>query len=198
MNIEELLNKATNDHNTKQKIKYKTLKSEELYDFISQYEKFPKRDFSDQNRDYVLATYDNRIIGFSIMADKSKFANSLQNVISLSNIEVHEDFRNLGVASNMIDLTIKEIKKQNKIMLRTLPDELGEKYIYNQITNKLKKENVCFIPHNLSHIYNMLEKKVFDKKNINNKDKIKLMLELANKTLEHTVCKKYNIENIEQ
>jgi hypothetical protein len=108
------------------------------------------------------------------------------------------DCRNIGIASKMIDLLLEEVKKQNKILLRTAPDDLGKLYIFNQITDKIKKNDIDHIPHNLAIVFSILENKCFCKKKLNNKEKINQMNLLSNESLKHAICKKYNIDTIDK
>ena len=108
-------------------------------------------------------------------------------------VEVKSNKRNNGIASNLIDIALNEVKKENKILYRTTPKEDGVKYIFDKITNKVEELNIDCIPYNLTFIYKHLENNIFSKKDITeNKDKMKILYEVAN-----NMIKENNIEKIE-
>jgi ribosomal protein S18 acetylase RimI-like enzyme len=180
------------------KIKYHKVESENLNDFMSQYKRFPKREFISNNKTHFLATSDDQVVGYAILVNKSKTKmNNLKDVLMLSNIEVGTDFRNIGIATNLIDMIIKESKEKNKILLRTRPDELGELYVYDQITNKLNSNTVDNIPYNLDFIYYILEREGI-LTNKSNAEKIQELNSLSLKILNHEVCKQYDIDELEK
>ena len=150
MDIEKFLDKKTTT--------YTFVKADELYDFLYEKENLLDNTIG-ENRDYIFALKENNIVGYAILFDtENKLYDALKNTYTLSNIAVAKDFRNKGIATGMIDLMLDEVKKSNRILIRTKPDLLGKLYTYNKITNNAKDKNVYFIPHNLSFIYKTIEK----------------------------------------
>lgn len=148
-------------------------------------------------RDYLLAFKDNKIVGFAILYDKSQDAReALLNVTSLSMIEVDEDYWHQGIGTQLLEETIKYIKENERILKRTDPTPLGDKYIKDKFGNMLDNANVNYIPHNLIGIYQRLEAKYDKFKTLSSEDKIDLMNELSEKALSHDLCKRFEIKTV--
>ena len=180
------------------KIEYKVVKENEFYDFFNQYEDNLEIGITNTNRDHVFAIYENKVIACATLFNQENSARiPLKNVITLSNIRVNKDFKNKGIASNMIDILLDDIKKQNKILNRTDPDLEGKLYIYNKIKEKSKDKGVLVIPHNLTFIYSKIANSK-QHKELSYKDKISLMHNISKKMLEHKTFKEWNITDIEE
>lgn len=150
-------------------------------------------------RDYLLAFKDNKIVGFAILYDKSQDAReALLNVTSLSMIEVDEDYENQGIGTALLKEVINYIKENDRILKRTDPTPLGEKYIKDKFSKMLDDENVNYIPHNLTAIYQRLESKDEKFKNLSSENKISLMHELAEKALSHDLCRRFEVNDVKE
>lgn len=177
----------------KSQIKYHIVDEEQYDTFHEKIKKYQERHLYPHDRKFIFAVKNNEVIGLAILLDAEKDIEPLKNTLMLTNIEVKSNERNNGIASNLINIALNEVKKENKILYRTTPKEDGIKYIYDKITNKVEELNIDCIPHNLTFIYKHLENNIFSKKDITeNKDKIKILYEVAN-----NMIKENNIEKIE-
>lgn len=178
----------------------KLVKNEDIHFILRKHECFKETlGYVTHNRDYVMSIDKNKILGFAILFDKENSPmDSLTNVVSLSNIEVDEDYTNRGIATKMLNFIAEHIKENNKILKRTSPTEDGKNYIYNKFTQILKDKNVPYIPDNLDFIYSKLESNYFKNKTLSNEKKIKLLLKVSEDALKGQYCKKHNINSLEK
>jgi len=177
----------------KSQIKYHIVDEEQYDTFHEKIKKYQERHLYPHDRKFIFAVKNNEVIGLAILLDAEKDIEPLKNTLMLTNIEVKSNERNNGIASNLIDIALNEVKKENKILYRTPPKEDGIKYIFDKITNKVEESSIDCIPYNLTFIYRYLEENIFSKKDITeNKDKIKILYEVAN-----NMVKENNIKKIE-
>lgn len=148
-----------------------------------------------QNRDFILAKDNNKIIGFAILFRSEKGMTSLENVTSLSNIEIHEDYKRKGIATRLFQDVMEHVKLENKILKRTQPTDDGQNYIYKKFSNLLQENKIPYIPYNLSFLYERLSENDF-LKNKSNQQKISTLHQFEKKILEHQTLKKLDIKSL--
>jgi GNAT superfamily N-acetyltransferase len=178
-------------------VTYHFIKSKDLSKTLGNKVNLTNARINDANRDYIVAIIDDKIIGYAILFDTEKKRwDALKNVYTLSNIEVSENYRNKGVATNIIHKLLDTIKKENKILMRTSPDLMGKLYTFNKISNIAKNKNVPYIPHNLGFIYISLENSgQFTNKT--NSSKINLFNYVCSKMIQDPIIKEWDIHKLE-
>ena len=126
---------------------YKIVTENEFDSFFQIYENNLEIGIVPTDRDYIFAMDRNKVIGCAILFNQEKsFRMPIANTRTLTNIYVNKEYRNKGISSNMIDLVIKKLKEDNKLLRRTRPDLDGKLYIFDQITKKTKEKNLLVIP----------------------------------------------------
>lgn len=180
-------------------IMYSVIQHYDLNDFLNNYTNFENREFiQSESRRYIVATNKNKeIVGYACLVDNEKNnARSINGCLTLSNIEVLEQYRNKGIATNILNIVIDEVKKEGKILRRTAPDLMGKLYIYERIGEICNKKGVDYVPHNLTFIYESLSKnEKFIK--LSNEEKIESVNFFANKILEHEKVIEWDIRTID-
>lgn len=180
------------------KFDYKMVKENEFQDFFEKFEDELEIGIISSNRDYIFALDKNKVIGCAILFNQEKSLRMpINNTTTLSNIYVNKDYRNKGISSTMIDMLIKKIKQDNKILKRTEPDLDGKLYIFDKITYKTKENNLLVIPHNLDFIYFEIENNNLYK-SFNEEDKIFKMYQLSEKMLKHKTLIEWGIQDISE
>lgn len=176
---------------------YHFIKSKDLYKSLYDKINLTNARINDSNRDYVVAILEDKIIGYAVLFDTEKKRwDSLKNVCTFSNIEVSENYRKKGVASNIINLLMDSVKKDNKILMRTTPDLMGKLYTFDKISNIAKIKQVPYIPHNLGFIYISLENSGRFK-NKTNSLKMKLFNNVCSKMIEDPIIKEWDINKLD-
>lgn len=173
------------------KVNYVFVEEKDFENFFKEVNRLDWRNIATQNRDYIFAILDKNIVGFSILAKTYNNNSNFKDVITLSNIEVHKDYRNQGIGTNIINKTLDIVKNSNMILKRSRPEEDGEKYIFNKITNSIKDLNIPCIPYNLDFVFSSLENKVFNNGNFNHHEKIEMMNKVAETMLLNPAIHKY-------
>ena len=121
---------------------YKIVTENEFSSFFKDHEDHLEIGIIPTNRDYIFALDKNKVIGCAILFNQEKSLRMpIANTRTLSNIYVNKEHRNKGISSNIIDLVIKKLKEDNKLLKRTEPDLDGKLYIYDKITQKTKEGN---------------------------------------------------------
>ena len=103
--------------------------------------------------DYVVyATFNNKIIGFCLLKEIS---NEFESVIAIYSLNVLKEYRNYGIASNIISFVkqfVKNLNNQHDIVLGVTDNSLipfyqkNKFYIYNN-HHEYHKKNKYIIPH---------------------------------------------------
>jgi GNAT superfamily N-acetyltransferase len=145
------------------------------------------------NRDFILAKDNHKIIGFAILFRSKNGMIPLENVISLSNIEIHEDYKRKGIATRLFQDVMEHVKLENKILKRSQPTDDGQNYIEKKFSNLLQENKIPYIPYNLAFLYERLSENDF-LKNKNNQEKISTLHQFEKKVLEHPKLKNLEIK----
>jgi hypothetical protein len=179
-------------------ISYHLVKESEFYDFFNKYENSLEIGLTDVNRDHVVAIKDHKVIAAATLFNQENSRmKPIKNTITLSNIYTNKNNRNTGIATNIINVLLEEVKKQNKLLKRTSPDFDGKLYIFDKIEKEAAKKNVLVIPHNLDFIYYRLDtRKEYEK--YTDKEKIKKMHEISKEMLEHKRFREWGIEDVNE
>ncbi len=156
---------------------------------------FSENRLVNHNRDFILAKDNDKIIGFAILFRSENGMTPLENVISLSNIEIHEDYKRKGIATRLFQDVMEHIKLENKILKRSQPTDDGQNYIEQKFSNLLNENNISYIPHNLAFLYERLsENNLFENKN--NQEKISTLHEFEKKILKHPKLKELEVKTL--
>lgn len=147
----------------------------------------------EHNRDFILAKDNDQVIGFAILFRSEHGMTPLENVVSLSNIEIHEDYKNKGIATRLFQDVMDYARSNNKILKRSLPTDDGQNYIEKKFSNLLNGNDIPYIPYNLVFLYERLsENHLLDNKN--NHEKISTLHEFEKKILEHPKLKELDVK----
>jgi len=177
---------------------YKIVTENEFSSFFKDHEDHLEIGIIPTNRDYIFALDKNKVIGCAILFNQEKSLRMpIANTRTLSNIYVNKEHRNKGISSNIIDLVIKKLKEDNKLLKRTEPDLDGKLYIYDKITQKTKEGNLLVIPHNLDFIYYKIGR-TKNYKYLNEEERIDKMYHLAEKMLQHKTLVEWGIKDISE
>ena len=161
MNIKNFINKKS--------LKIETVSGESLNDFLEKHNLlFKKSLLINTNRDFIFAIDEKDIVGFAILFRSDCSFTPLENVISLSNIEVNKNYKNKGIGSYLFEKVIEIIEKEKKILKRTLPTPEGETFIEEKFSRMLKEKKINYIPYNLSFLYERLSTNGFFTDKTNN------------------------------
>lgn len=172
------------------------VEGERLDDYLEDKElMFSESRLVSNNRDFILAKDNHKIIGFAILFRSENGMTPLENVISLSNIEIHEDYKRKGIATRLFQDVMKHVKLENKILKRSQPTDDGQNYIEKKFSNLLQENKIPYIPYNLAFLYERLSENDF-LKNKNNQEKISTLHQFEKKVLEHPTLKKLDIKSI--
>jgi GNAT superfamily N-acetyltransferase len=177
-------------------IKTDLVEGERLDDYLEDKDlMFSESRLVSNNRDFILAKDNHKIIGFAILFRSENGMTPLENVISLSNIEIHEDYKRKGIATRLFQDVMKHVKLENKILKRSQPTDDGQNYIEKKFSNLLQENKIPYIPYNLAFLYERLSENDF-LKNKNNQEKISTLHQFEKKVLEHPTLKKLDIKSI--
>lgn len=179
-------------------IKYKIIKSNEIDICLREKEQYKKTTSKNDFKTYICAFDKEKIIGYACLEHNYDNENSkhIKESMTLSVIEVHDDYRKNGIATKIIELLINEIKKENKILIRTSPSAQGRAFVFNKISEMCNDEGVCYISHNLKFIYEYFIQNE-EYQNIPNIDKKNIVESMAEKMLEHESLKEWFLDSIE-
>lgn len=156
---------------------------------------FSKSRLVEHNRDFILAKDNDQVIGFAILFRSEHGMTPLENVVSLSNIEIHKDYKNKGIATRLFQDVMNYAKSNNKILKRSLPTDEGQNYIEQKFSNLLNENKISYIPHNLAFLYERLSENNFFK-NKDNQEKISTLHEFEKKILEHPKLKEFEVKTL--
>lgn len=177
---------------------YKIVTENEFSSFFKDHEDHLEIGIIPTNRDYIFALDKNKVIGCAILFNQEKSLRMpIANTRTLSNIYVNKEHRNKGISSNIIDLVIKKLKEDGKVLKRTEPDLDGKLYIFDQITKKTKEKSLLVIPHNLDFIYYKIGR-TNNYKYLNEEERIDKMYDLAEKMLQHKTLVEWDITDISE
>lgn len=190
MDIKKFINKKS--------LEFKNISGDELEDFLDEYNLlFKESKLVRFNRDFIFATKDNDIVGFAILFRSENSYTPLENVVSLSNIEVNKDFQNNGIATALFDKVIEFAKNSNKILKRSQPTDDGEAFIQNKFSKTLKEKEISYIPYNLAFLYERLTtNKLLENKS--HKEKIKTLHDFEQKILQHPKLIELKVQSLNQ
>jgi len=156
---------------------------------------FSKSRLVEHNRDFILAKDNDQVIGFAILFRSEHGMTPLENVVSLSNIEIHKDYKNKGIATRLFQDVMNYAKSNNKILKRSLPTDEGQNYIEQKFSNLLNENKISYIPHNLAFLYERLSENNFFK-NKDNQEKISTLHEFEKNILEHPKLKEFEVKTL--
>lgn len=117
----------------KSQIKYHIVNEEQYDIFHEKIKKYQERHLYTHDRKFIFAVQNNEVIGLAILLDAEKDIEPLKNTLMLTNIEVKSNKRNNGIASNLIDIALNEVKKENKDKMKIL---------YEVANNMIKENNI--------------------------------------------------------
>lgn len=175
---------------------FNIVKENEVLDFLNPFQvsDFFKRFLFSGNRDFIIATQNDWVVGITILFKKHlSQLNSISDTVTLSNIEVKKEYKNTGIASGMLKLVPHYCKKHDLTLLRTRPTEEGERYIFNKFTQILDKQNSLYVPHNLVFVYDDLNRFVFSNGVYDRTERLNIMYQVAQQAINSDNGKKYNL-----
>lgn len=182
------------------KYSFEFVKHEDIDNYLSDKQTFKAFDSIVMvgDRDVIVAKENNNIVGFaSLCRNWEKRFDAIDDVLTLTNIEVKKENRNNGISKILLAKVADHVKENNLILRRTEPTEDGALYIKDSFSRLLKEKDVLTIPNNLYFIYYKLNNDIFSSNDSIN-DKVKLMNDVAKETIKTDLCKKYDIDNIEK
>ncbi len=122
---------------------YREIIDDEYLDSMNRESKIEKRKKDYMNNGFIVAEYENNIVGFCRYVDSNEFSSDIDNIdCEMLALYVKPDLKRNGIGKKLFEYVINEFKKENKrnMILWCLKENESSKKFYEKMGGKIIKE----------------------------------------------------------